>query len=131
MGSPPDWLAHATSDLNLARLAKDREDILPEQVCFHAQQATEKALKAVLLDHKIEFPPIHDIEELLELAKQGGLQVPPDVSEAGSLTPYAVEIRYPGYEESIDPTDVDEAILLAERVMAWATAMITHPGESS
>lgn len=46
---PSDWLAHAESDLNLARLAKGHENILAEQVCFHAQQATEKALKAVLL----------------------------------------------------------------------------------
>ena len=43
-GSPEDWLAHAKSDLNLARLGKDRQEILPEQVCFHAQQAAEKAL---------------------------------------------------------------------------------------
>jgi hypothetical protein len=59
--SPKEWLAHAESDLNLARLAKDRDNVLPEQVCFHAQQAAEKALKAVLLHHKIEFPFIHDI----------------------------------------------------------------------
>ncbi len=92
-GSPEDWLAHAKSDLNLARLGKDRQEILPEQVCFHAQQAAEKALKEALLSRRIEFPLIHDIEELLELAEQGGLRVPPDVADAGSLTPYA-EDRY-------------------------------------
>ena len=69
-GSPKDWLAHAQSDLNLARIARVQKDILPEQSCFHAQQAVEKALKAVLLFKKIEFPLVHDIEELLELAKQ-------------------------------------------------------------
>jgi len=123
-GSPEDWLAHAESDLNLARLAKDHEEILPEQVCFHAQQAAEKALKAVLLDRKIEFPLIHDIEELLEIATQGGLLVPPDVADAGMLTPYAVEARYPGSEEEITPSQVDEAIRLAEDIVAWAAGMV-------
>jgi len=42
--SPQQWLAHAQSDLRLARLA-EKNDILPEQICFHAQQAVEKAFK--------------------------------------------------------------------------------------
>jgi len=125
LGSPEEWLAHAESDVNLARLAKDREEILPEQVCFHAQQAAEKALKAVLLHRKVEFPFIHDIEALLEIMTQSGLLMPPDVAAAGALTPYAVEARYPGYEEEITPSHVDEAIRLAEGVLAWATGMIT------
>lgn len=41
IGSPEEWLRHAQSDLNLARLANGRADILPEQVCFHAQQAPD------------------------------------------------------------------------------------------
>jgi HEPN domain-containing protein len=124
-GSPEEWLAHAESDLNLARLGKDRDDVLPEQVCFHAQQAAEKGLKAVLLHRKIEFPFIHDIEALLEIMTQGGLVMPPDVTDAGALTPYAVEARYPGYEEEITPSQVAEAIRLAERVVSWALDVIT------
>ena len=48
-GSPREWIEHARSDLALARLGRDAQDVLPAQVCFHAQQAVEKALKAVLL----------------------------------------------------------------------------------
>lgn len=124
-GSPEEWLAHAESDLNLARLSKDRDDILPEQVCFHAQQAAEKALKSVLLHRKVEFPFIHDIEVLLEIMIQSELVVPADVAEAGALTPYAVEARYPGYEEEISPSQVAEAIHLAERVVTWALDVTT------
>ena len=124
-GSPEEWLAHAESDLNLARLGKDRDDILPEQVCFHAQQAAEKGLKAILRRRKIEFPFIHDIEALLEIMTQSGLVAPADVAEAGTLTPYAVEARYPGYEEEITPSQVAEAIGLAERVVTWALNVIT------
>ena len=124
VGSPQDWLAHATSDLNLARLAKDHKTVLPEQVCFHAQQACEKALKAVLLSKGLDFPLVHDIEVLLEVAKTGGLRLPREVREAGALSPYAVEARYPGYDEDITATDVDDAIRLADRVVDWASAVL-------
>lgn len=124
-GSPEEWLAHAESDLNLARLGKDRDDVLAEQVCFHTQQAAEKALKAVLLHRKIEFPFIHDIEALLEIMTQSGLLVPRNVADAGALTPYAVEARYPGYQEEITPSQVAEAIHLAERVVSWSLDIIT------
>ena len=86
-GSPTDWLSHAKSDLNLARLASKHKTVLPEQACFHAQQACEKALKAVLLDKKLECPLVHDIEVLLEIAKDGGLRLPRKVREAGALSP--------------------------------------------
>ncbi len=123
-GSPQDWLAYAESDLNLARLAKGRKEILPEQACFHAQQAAEKSLKAVFLFKRIEFPLIHDIEELIELAQQNGLVLPKEIRDAGSLTPYAVEARYPGHLEELAPSDVDEAIRLAEPVLRWASEIL-------
>jgi HEPN domain-containing protein len=44
--TPDDWLKHARSDIKMARAGKDA-DVLPEQICFHAQQAAEKALKSV------------------------------------------------------------------------------------
>jgi len=47
-GSPADWLRHAYSDLALAS-TMPLPQILLEQLCFHAQQAAEKALKAILV----------------------------------------------------------------------------------
>ncbi len=126
-GSPREWLIHAESDLKLACLARDSEGVLPEQSCFHSQQTAEKALKAVLLFNKIDFPLTHDIEELLELGKQGGLTLPSQIEEVGSLTPDAVEARYPGHFEEITSPDVDEAIRVAEVVLQWAREIV---GES-
>jgi len=54
--SPEEWLVHAKGDLKLARLGKESKDVLPQQICFHAQQVVEKAFKAVLLLYKIDFP---------------------------------------------------------------------------
>ena len=124
VGSPEKWLAHAQSDLNLARLAKNHKSVLPEQACFHAQQACEKALKAVLLFEKREFPLVHDIEVLLEIVKDGGLRVPKEVRGAGALSPYAVEARYPGYDEDVTPSDVEEAIRLAVSTVEWAARIL-------
>ncbi len=123
-GSPKDWLAHAESDLNLARIAGERSDVLPEQACFHTQQAAEKALKAVLLFKRVEFPLIHDIEELLELAQQNGLAPPQEVKNASALTPYAVAARYLGHLEEITSSDVAEAIRLAEAVLQWVSGIL-------
>ena len=43
-----EWMYHARSDLVVARLVDD-EKISPEILTFHAQQAAEKALKALLV----------------------------------------------------------------------------------
>ena len=45
--SPADWLRYAVSDLELARTTPSSR-ILLEALCFHAQQAAEKALRACL-----------------------------------------------------------------------------------
>ena len=90
-GSPDEWFSHAMSDLSLARIGADSDEVLPEQICFHAQQAAEKDLKAILLRKGIEFPLIHDLEELLEIARQGKIQLPEWAENIATLTPYAVE----------------------------------------
>ena len=123
-GSPQEWLAHAESDLNLARLAKATKGILPEQACFHTQQAAEKSLKAVLLFRRVEFPLVHDLETLVGLLEENRVAFPPEIRETGSLTPYAVEARYPGHLEEVTPSDVDEAIRLAEAVFRWAAGIL-------
>lgn len=123
-GFPQEWLAHAESDLNLARLAKATKEVLLEQACFHAQQAAEKSFKAVLLFKRVEFPLVHDLETLVGLLQENAIPFPPEIREAGSLTPYAVEARYPGHLEEITPSDVDKAIRLAEAVLHWAAGIL-------
>ena len=125
------WMAKARADLDAARFLPTAPVPHFDVAIYHCQQAAEKALKAVLLHRKIEFPFIHDIEELLEIMTQSGLLVPPDVADAGALTPYAVEARYPGYEEEIASSQVDEAIRLAENAVTWAARMLSRHKKSS
>lgn len=65
-GSPQDWLRYAQSDLELAQLGHSPR-ILLETLCFHAQQAAEKSIKAVLMTQNIPIPRTHSIDVLLNL----------------------------------------------------------------
>lgn len=123
LASPEEWLAHARSDLAFARLGLN-QDILPEQLCFHAQQAVEKALKAVLLHAGVDFPFTHDLEALLDTLSAAGMEVPDELQDVGLLTPYAVEIRCPGFWGEISEADVRETIGLADRVLAWVQTRV-------
>lgn len=127
-GSPQEWLSHARSDLRLAHLAVTDKSVRREQACFHAQQAAEKAIKAVLVNQQIEFPLTHDIEELLEIAGVGGVRLPKTVQEAALLTPYAVEFRYPGSWVEITAADLRQALQTAADVVAWAQTLIETAG---
>lgn len=121
--SPQEWLLHAQSDLKLAKLGLN-QDILAEQICFHSQQAVEKAVKAVLLFRKVDFPFTHDLQDLLEIFENAGTSVPSELSDIGVLTPYAVETRYPGYWGEISESDVTEAVSFAEKAIKWAEKVV-------
>lgn len=123
-GSPDEWMDHAESDMRLACLAAGDRFIRREHICFHAQQAVEKAIKAVLSAGTIEFPLTHDIEELLEITGSNDINLPESVREAGLLTPYAVETRYPGYWMDVTENDVQDALRIAKKVIEWAKRVI-------
>ena len=127
-GDAHEWLRRARS--NFARSAADpaHPDILLEDLCFDAQQAAEKAIKAVLVHRRIRFPRTHAIADLLSLAAENGVQIPPDVLVATDLTTHAVETRYPGVSESVTREEWVEAVALANRVLRWAQAVIGPPG---
>ena len=126
-GYPPDdpreWLRRARGDLAWAKQPKP--PVTPwENPCFAAQQAAEKAIKAVFLHQGKTFPYTHDIEQLLSLLVEAGAAVPANLLEADRLTGYAMGARYPGDEEPATEKDFQEAMALAERVVAWAEKLI-------
>ena len=70
-GGPALWLLLADEDLAVARLA--HEQGIYRQTCFHAQQAAEKALKALLLARTGAYPRTHSLEDLLASDTSGEL----------------------------------------------------------
>lgn len=91
-----------------------------EDLCFDAQQAAEKAIKAVLVKKRVDFPYVHDIAFLLTLVEQTGVQVPDPVRGAEDLTRYAVVTRYPGLTEPVTDSHYRDAVAGAEAVLRWA-----------
>ncbi len=121
-GNPADWLRYARSDLELARVVRP-DEVLFEGLCFHAQQAAEKALKAVLITKGVPPPKTHNIRTLLDLLPQEVI-APQEIEDAVSLTDYAVTSRYPGDFESVDEKEYKETVRLAENVVLWAERII-------
>lgn len=121
---PTAWLRRARSNLARARGGQTAPDVLFEDLCFDAQQAAEKAIKAVLVHHQIPFPKTHQITQLLTLAEQHGVAVPAELREAATLTQYAVGSRYPGFGEEVTRDEYERALVLAETVVEWVTGVL-------
>lgn len=124
MGSAADWLRHAYSDLVLANQPLV-EGVLVQTLCFHAQQAVEKSLKAVMVAKGVRFPYTHSISRLITVLREAGVAWPERFDEAASFTDYAVQQRYPG--SGIIPMEEDrqEAIRIANEIYDWAQSLIS------
>jgi len=121
---PREWLNRARSNLVRSRLALP--GIYFEDLCFDAQQAAEKAIKAVLIYKQIRYPYVHDLGKLLFLAERKKIKVPIKVRRAARLTRYAVASRYPGFDEPVNGKEQKEAIKIAEGVIHWAEKIISE-----
>ena len=124
--APERWLQNARADLALARVQLPPGGFY-EHLCFHAQQAAEKSIKAVLLACGVEFPFTHNLDVLLGLLPPG-LSVPHELAEAVDLNPYAVATRYPGESEPATEDDHREAVRIANAVLRWAESAIQREG---
>jgi len=62
---PAEWLRRARSNLARARADRGLPEVLYEDLCFDAQQAVEKCLKALLVYRQAPFPKTHAIADLL------------------------------------------------------------------
>ncbi|MGB6064440.1 MAG: HEPN domain-containing protein [Desulfomonilaceae bacterium] len=125
--SSGDWLARAKGDLALA-LVPLPEGAFYEDLCFHAQQAAEKAIKAVYQWHNLAFRYTHDLGELLAGLREQGFTIPSEIEDAQILAVYASEYRYPSLAECVTIEEYQEATEHASKVVRWAQAIITgHP----
>lgn len=64
------WLEKARRDLITAKQGLEATEPFTDIICFHAQQAGEKYIKAYLVWQEIEFPKTHSIEDLFLLASE-------------------------------------------------------------
>ena len=118
-----EWIAKAEGDYATAgRELRARRRPNYDAVCFHAQQAVEKYLKAFLQEQGVDFPKTHNLIELLQLV------VPLDASFELQrdllirLERYAVRYRYPG--ESADHDEARSAFNSARAVRKFIRQLL-------
>jgi len=117
----------AEADLRTAR----RESALPDAeanldaAAFHAQQAAEKYLKAVLHGRAVYFPRTHDLPELVELLTPPDPRLDGLSTQLEELSARAVDPRYPGF--SVSRAQAAGALRIAERVRAICRDLLGLP----
>lgn len=88
------FLHKAAQDaLALRKLIHD-DDIEDDLLGFHAQQAVEKTLKALLAARGIDYPKTHNIRVLIEVAAADGIHLPAELADIDRLTHFGTTFRY-------------------------------------
>jgi HEPN domain-containing protein len=123
---PREWLNRARS--NLARAKSPVPGGYLEDLCFDAQQAAEKAIKALFICRRERFPYIHDLEDLLRLLERNSLKIPKYVREARRLSRFAVVTRYPDRVGPVTRREYRRAVRIATAVLGWAERYVARYG---
>ncbi len=108
-----EWLKKADNDIKIAKLALQHDLEVTDVICFHAQQATEKILKAYLIYNHISFKKTHNLVYLLNLINEIETVSDNYYNIVENLQDFAVSVRYP--MDIAEPT-FEEAHLALEMV---------------
>lgn len=110
------YLRMARRDLKALEGMLQGEPFADEIFGFHAQQATEKALKAWLCSVGREAPRTHDLQELTDLLREAQQNVPAVFSGLVDLTDFAVTFRYAEMELDADLPRLEMVRVIADLV---------------
>ncbi len=113
------WMDRAALDLEDARAVFQSRCHRFDNVAFLCQQCVEKLIKAFRVCHRVPFPKVHDIARLLEaFVSRVDSELAKQAEFTRNLNAYAVAVRYPELDETIDADTAQLLIHLMER--AWA-----------
>lgn len=101
-----EWLARARDDWAAVQILLASGRAPAETICFHSQQYVERLLKAVLTHDGVEAPRTHDLRRLVRLAEPSVPELAGLADAADILTPYGVQVRYPGDWRPIEPEEM-------------------------
>jgi HEPN domain-containing protein len=116
------WLDRAKSSFELSKITAN-ELIYYEDLCFQAQQASEKALKGLLIYLGDDPDFTHNLGILLDALKKY-IEIPEIIKEAIKLTNFAVQTRYPGEYEEITKEEYEECIKITDDCITWVEEII-------
>lgn len=117
-----EWLSFAEADLGVAEhLNKTYHPKPLEIICFHCQQAAEKAVKSIIVLNGSQggVPKKHDLFLLLNQIKNMVSIDEKYYDYADILAPYGVAMRYPN-ELFLEDRHAEKAIQMANEFVKWA-----------
>lgn len=123
------WMEYARTDLEAGYTLLRDPNHFPRHVCYLAQQAAEKALKAILVFLDMKHPFTHDLDRLREMIPEGW-RVKTTYPKLYALTIWAVETRYPAEMPDIVETDAREALQMAEGIYQLVEAEIAEKSQN-
>lgn len=117
------WIEHAERDLEIASRGE-----FPDDACYHAQQATEKALKALLAERGEEVPRHHRLTNLLNIL-DAWVEFPPMFRDhCLLLEQYYLATRYPDIPEEparlFTSEDAAEALRAARAIVTFVKSAL-------
>lgn len=123
------WLNYARVDLDAGYTLLRDPDHYPRQICYLAQQAAEKAIKAIFVWLEIKHPFSHDLDRLRDLLPEGW-QVKKQYPDLAELTVWAIVTRYPADMPDIVEADARHALELAEEIYQLIEAEIVEKSKN-
>ena len=114
-----EWLHKANQDLHSAYILLFNDESIPDTACFHCQQAVEKTLKAFLVLQSIRFERVHNLSYLMELCQKQNPLLSEIRINVDELSPFAVEIRYPGDLLEIELKEAKEILQTTEKILGF------------
>jgi hypothetical protein len=126
---------YSQAQIPLIKAAEDEAvlqvDTNPDSVLgFHAQQAVEKLIKALLSSLSVPFELTHQLDRLQTALRAAGETLPATPLPLSELNDFAVVYRYDLLFQfaSPDVTDLQEAVrLIREHVVARIAALSATP----
>jgi HEPN domain-containing protein len=109
----------AANDATAAREFAGNLEISDEIIGFHAQQAVEKWLKALMASLGVPQQRTHDIDQLGRVLEEQGVDLPVPRSRLAELTDFAVPLRYENLLDA-EPLDRRATVELVDEVGKWA-----------
>lgn len=122
-----EWYDMAVMDLGVARHLDETYRPKPlEIICYHCQQAAEKAIKALIIYYGGEggMPKLHDLSFLLNQIKNKAYIEDKYYDYADALTPYGVSVRYPN-ELFLEESHVKEALEFSDDILRWVQSIVS------
>lgn len=110
------WLHKAESDLLNIRNNLAAERIPTDTVCFHAQQAIEKFLKAVLIANGRNIAKTHDLVKLLTDVADIIPELLQYEERLEEISEYSVGVRYPDDYYEPELVEAEKAFAVAQQI---------------